>query len=374
MGMSNRERLVAALNTKQVDRLPWSPLICNYFTSSLTSEKLNYNLLETARYLDMDFMERHVANPIAKITNVITRRENKNNGTRTYLDTPVGSIYIDNENMGKTSFVSKRLITSIEDVRIFKYIAEHTDYTPNIAEFVAQDNMIGDLGMATPTGNTSPVQELLQHIAGVENTVYLMNDYPDEMDELFEVMHDRNKRQYLALCEYPCCVVFDYEDTSTTVMSKNMFVKYSQPCINQYTEILHDADKLFITHMCGKLAGFADEIANGIQDGFDSICPPHTGDLYPWDARRIWGENKVLIGGIDPPELSRITERQALELTIEIIRKVDNKLGFILSTGDAVPYGTPIENLTIITKLIKELGSKSLTGDFDDTIINSILR
>lgn len=367
MEMTKRERLVAALHSKEVDRLPWSPLIDDYFINSLPLQNLDYNILEATRAIGCDFMERHVASPNSAMSNVTIRQENKNNNTIFYYDTPIGSISQESRKAGKTSFVIKNFITSIEDAKVYKYIAENTYYTPNIRKFVARNQLIGDDGMATVSGKFSPIQELLQYIAGVENTVYLMLDHPNEMDDLFNTMHERNKRYYRILCEYPCCVVFDYEDTSTTVMSKDMFVKYSQPYINEYTDILHGSGKLLITHMCGKLTGFVDEIAKGKQDGIDSLCPPETGDLYPWDARRIWGKSKVIIGGIDPPEFSRITEEQTLRIVIEIMKKLDNKLGFILSSGDAVAYGTPFGNLTIITRLIEYLGSKSLTTDFDDT-------
>lgn len=358
--MTSRERLQAALHTKEVDQLPWSPVMDGYFTSSLPKQGYHFDLLEAARYIGCDFMERHVANPAEKYTNVELRIEDTATGFRTYYETPVGTGYVEHKRTGNTSYVSKHFIETIEDVKIFQYIAEHTSYEPLIEKFVSRDRQIGSMGMATLSGNTSPIQEVLQFLAGVENTVYLMEDYPDEMTELFAAMHERNKRQYAALLEYPCDYIFDYEDTSTTVMNRSMFVDCSLPAINDYADMVHDAGKIFITHMCGKLSGFVHEVGSGRQDGFDSICPPNTGDLYPWDARRIWGPGKVVIGGIDPPELSRVTADRAVEMAKEVIDRVENKVGFILSTGDAVAHGTPIENLRAITDLVNRLGGSSL--------------
>ena len=174
------------------------------------------------------------------------------------------------------------------------------------------------------------------------------------------VMHERNKKQYQCLMEYPCSVIIDYEDTSTTVMSRNMFNEYSVPVINEYADLCHKNGRIFITHMCGKLTGFAKEIGEGRQDGIDSVCPPDTGDLYPWDARRIWGESKLVIGGIDPPTLSWSTPEQATAIAKTVIERVEDKRGFVLSTGDAVAHGTPIENLKAIADLIRAMGSRSV--------------
>ncbi len=371
--MTNRERLIAAFHLKPTDRLPFSPLMDGYFISSLPNQGLNIDILEAARLIGCDFMERHVAGPNPIYQQVEIRTESTAKGSRLYYDTPIGSIYEERTNSGNTSYISKHLIESIEDAKLFSFIAEHTRYEPQIDVFRKRDQKIGEMGMATLSGNMSPIQELLQALSGVENTVYLMADYPEEMDQLLETMHQRNLRQYQALLEYPCDFIFDYEDTSTTVMSKSMFLNYSFPMINDYADLVHQEGKHFITHMCGKLTGFIDEIAKGRQDGLDSVCPPHTGDLYSWDAKRILGNDKVLIGGIDPPHLSQISKYDTIAMTEEIIRKVENKTGFILSTGDAVPYGTPIENLKVISDLIRELGSSSLTQSPDEAVLKRFL-
>lgn len=363
--MSKRERLLAALNSRETDRLPWAPLIDGYFISSLFEQGLDMDILAAMRFIGNDIMERHVAGPTERMEHVTLREEQRGGLNRTYYETPVGSLYVERKPSGRTSYICKHMIESLEDIKVFTYIAEHTVYQPNISAFISREKEIGDDGIATLSGNTSPIQEVLQILGGVENTVYLMMDYPDEMDTLFAAMHERNLRQYKVLAQYPCGVVFDYEDTSTTVMNRSMFTDYSMPAFNDYADLLHGAGKLFITHMCGKLTGFAHEIGQGRQDGIDSVCPPNTGDLCPWDARRIWGSRKVVVGGIDPPALSRMTTEESVDTAIEICKKVENKNGYILSTGDAVPYGTPVQNLIAVTKLIEQLGRGSLTGDFD---------
>ncbi len=371
--MTSRERLWAALHSKPVDRLPWAPLMDGYFTSSMPKQGYPDDLLYAAKLIGCDLLERHVAGPEEILEGVNVRTEKNPDGYRTYYETPVGSAYVEHRYTGNTSYVSKHMVESIEDAKVFQYIAEHTQYRPRIEEFQAREAQIGDLGMATLSGNMSPVQETLQFLGGVENTVYLMMDYPDEMEELYAAMHERNRRQYAALLEYPCGVIIDYEDTSTTVMSRSMFVENSLPAINDYADLCHEAGKLYITHMCGKLTGFVQEVGSGRQDGVDSVCPPFTGDLCPWDARKAWGESKVVIGGIDPPRLSMITEREAMETAVEVMQKLENKIGFILSTGDAVPHDTPVGNMKSIADLIAALGESSLTQNPDPEIVQRFL-
>lgn len=355
--LTKRERILNALHRREVDRMPWAPLIDDYFISSLPLQNIHMDIIEAMRYIGNDIMERHVCMPFTHTSNMEIRRETSADGTyyRTYYDTPVGSLYEEHKNSGQTGFMTHHMIETLEDMQIYQYIAEHMTYTDNIKGFSERDAFIGDDGIATTSGPPSPIQCLLQGMAGVENTVYLMADYPDEMDELLQTMHECNLRNYKILAEYPTEVIIDYEDTSSTVLSRSMFTDYCAPAINDYADILHKSGKLFITHMCGKLNAFKNEIGCGRQDGVDSICPPNTGDLYLWEARKTWGDNKVLIGGIDPPHLSRITPEECEKLVLEINEKLTDKRGFILSTGDAVPFGTPIENLIAITKLVEKL-------------------
>lgn len=347
--LSKRERLIETLHYKPVDRLPWSPLIDDYFIRSLPGQGIKMDILEAMRFIGNDIMERHVASPLPKYQNITVRSETIGEKSRLYYETPVGTVYEEYCYTGNTRFRAEHLIKKPEDLKIYQYVVEHTDYIPQIELFSKRDQEIGDDGLATPTGLASPIQQMLQYLAGVESTVYLMYDYPDEMDELLNAMHQCNIRQYRVLAEYPAEVVFDYEDTSSTVMSPSMFRDYTAPAIADYTKILHDSGKKFITHMCGRLHAFAEMIGEGIQDGIDSVCPPDTGDLYAWDARNCWGNKKVIIGGIDPSAFSRMSTEQSVETVWEIMNKMPDLDGFILSTGDAVAYGTPIENLKAVT-------------------------
>lgn len=367
--MNRRERLLAALKGEEVDRIPWSPCMDAYFTSSLPEQGYHMDLLETLRFLRADIMERHVPIIKEKVENV-TVREIKRGNTITYeYATPVGTLTEEKKVSGKTTYRSKPLLRNREDLKIYLYIVEHTSYSPCFEEFLARDKFIGDDGMATPSGNLTPIQSLLQHLMGVEGVVYALADYPEEMDQLLAAMHERNKVAYELMAESPSPVVFTYEDTSTTVMSPNMYVSYSAPQLNEYADILHKAGKIFITHMCGKLKGFIDLIGNGNMDGIDSLCPPTTGDLWAHEAREAWGEDKVIIGGIEPPALTRITAKQTVEYVVCVLNCMAPGKAFILSSGDAVSYGTPIENLLAITEVVERAGTYPLQGDIDADVL-----
>lgn len=95
-------------------------------------------------------------------------------------------------------------------------------------------------------------------------------------------------------------------------------------------------------------------------DGIDSLCPPHTGDLEIHKARASLGEDKLLIGGMDPPTLARITPEETEAYVLKILKEMAPGKNFILSTGDATPHGTPWENIKQVGEVVKEYGSYPL--------------
>lgn len=369
--MTGRERILAALKGEETDRMPWAPLIDDYFISSLPKQGYQMDILTAMRHIGCDIMERHVGGPNVHYHKCELKAEQNGKYSKVTIETPVGSIYEEKEVTPSTIFITHHLIETVEDVKVMQFVMENLEYTPNIAAFVERDRQIGDNGIATPSMALAPIQALLQLYSGIENTVFLLADYPNEVETLFAIMHERNKDQCKVFCEYPTPVVIQYEDTSTTVMNKAMLMDYEIPCINEYAKIYRAAGIKYITHMCGKLNGFKEEIGAADMDGIDSVCPPTTGDLACWDAREAFGD-KIIVGGIEPPSLVRMNVRETLDYVAEIIRKLKNKRGFILSTGDATPHGTPIENLTAISRLLTKLGKASLGCDVPEVLLAEI--
>jgi len=372
--MSGRERLLSALRFQPTDIMPWSPLIDDYFITSLPKQGYTMELIEAMRFIGIDILERHVpaVREIYK-NGVIYREEMYGTNKHRIFETPVGMI-LETRPTGISSFaVSKHFIESMEDLKVYQYIAENTYYEVDDSTYQARDAFIGVDGLATPTGPMSPIQELLQFGCGIENTVYYMEDHPNEMKTIMQILHERNLRHYSELAKSSAEVIFDYEDTSTTVMSRKQFVNFSVPAVEEYSKIIRESGKLFFTHMCGKLSGLIDQISSMKVHGIDSVCPPTTGDLQPWTAREAWGKSKVILGGIEPPSLVFMNTHQTLETVERIVLQMEDKAGFVLSTGDAVPHGTPINNLIAITKYIKKLGAEALEPNPDKNKVRAAL-
>ena len=355
--MTNRERILAALRGEETDRISFAPLADNYFTASLPAQGHAPEFLPAMRYIGCDIIERHTPCFDCSYEGGVEMKkiDFPDGKQEVHFLTKYGEIFQRYYYKNGTVYTEKHYIENAQDAKIYAYIARNTQYFPQFELFERRKAEIGDDGIPTPSAPCSPIMETLQVLCGLENTTYLLLDEEDVMLDLFEALHERNKRCYTMLREIGSPVVFTYEDTSTTIMSRDWFRDYAAPCLNDYGDILHGAGKIYITHMCGKLKGFKEEIAAIRSDGIDSVCPPTTGDTECWNAKE-WFKSKVIIGGIEPSALVLQPEKDVLAYAREICERMRGVAGFIFSTGDAVPHGTSIELLKKINEIVVNAG------------------
>lgn len=374
--MNSKERLLAVLKGKKPDRIPWAPLIDGYFLSSLKEKNIEMNSIELLRHIRADIIERHVStyidilqtgssymiymNPkdiIVQKNIKITTNYNKKNGEIFYIyETPLGIIkekYVFTKASPFLPFPVEHKIKKKEDLGIYKYLLTNILPVPNFNNFQKVVDYIGDDGLATASGPPTPLLRLLEKDMGVENFYYYLYDYPKEIEEILDIMHERNKSIYRIIIKSPAEVIIGYENSSTTLFSPQIYKNYCLNQINEYTDIAHEAGKIILTHMCGKLDNIMDLISEGKQDGISDVAPPPTGDLNISKALKVWGRSKIVIGGIDATAFTQLSVDDIKEYVKDLLEKINPADNFILGSGDAVPYGTPLENLKAVTEVVE---------------------
>lgn len=376
--MSSKERLMAALRHGETDRVPWSPLICGYYSLGLP-EPLRGNDLEVQRAFGADIMERVSPivyrqslpsgiptfeagdmNPVDTSigsANVEVREIWKGRELFRVYETPVGTLrdsYRSTDTSPWLMFPVEFKIKTLEHLKAYRYIVEAQQYQSDYNKFVEVSQKIGDDGLATTPSPISPFQMLLECELGTEQFHYFLADYPREMEELMEVMHIKNLGLCRIIAESPAEIVIIYENTSTSYMSPSMYPRYCLRHLNEYADLYHEAGKILLIHMCGKLKDIVELVGLGRYDGIVDIAPPPTGDLELWEAKRVWGDRKVANGGIDATAFRFFSPQKMKEHVWEILERISSYRGVILGSGDAVPLGTPLETLRAVTEAVKE--------------------
>jgi hypothetical protein len=365
--LSGRERLLFSLQKKPVDRLAFAPLIEGYFMSGLPAPVPDY---QVCKECGCEILARHVPVLSTDIPGLFpwSSIKDPNPEVKYQVSAADGQVRVDFKFRGLSlgqqfkfnpespfiPWITEFLIKSPDDLRLFVEIYTKARVLPEFQPFLDYDRRCGDQGLATATIPATPIQSLVNILAGLERSIYLLADAADAFEEFNQAMHAKNMEVCRVIAQSPALVAISYENTSSSTTGPRYFKKYEVPRLNDYSKILHDAVKLHLIHMCGKLKNMPLELLDA--DGFVDISPEPTGNITPGEARLAWPE-KILLGGIDPISYLKGDPRQLEKLVREIIAGFHGNLkGFILGSSDATPKGTTLQTLSYISGLVRKPG------------------
>lgn len=357
--MTPQERLVAAFSHEPCDCVPFAPLLEGYFQASLPGgqEKSVADLqYELAGHILIRAAVIRISTPLwlgARVCNMAPGVEEEyraDNGDILHtVRTPVGSLRWRLRFAPETPYIPwviENRLRTVEDVKTYQYLIEHTDIEVWLDYFQEQERCVGDKGLVTILGPISPLQQMINFEMGLERLIYMLADYPVEMNEMLDTFHAWQLRAWERMAELPGEICFIHDNLSSTTTSRSMYKRYDRRYVNEYAEVLHKAGKKLITHWCGRLTAFIDDFAEARHDGISDITPLPTGDLDIVEARKTWGRRFAMLGGIDPTLFARGTPEQVESYVEDMLERMgDARRGFILGSGDAVPFGTPPENV-----------------------------
>jgi hypothetical protein len=344
-GMTSRERLLAALRGDPFDRVPWSPCVDGYFLSSLPSDQ-QLDEAGLHREVGADAMLRHVMlhtwtapglgvrTRARKNPRLDVRIESTSGGRlRVSYETQVGTLVEEltlNHESPHIPWFTKRKLETIEDVKIYLYALETATVDPNPEFFRSTVERLGDDGLVTTSGPASPM----------------------------EMMHELHRKANEMIAESEAEVVISYENLSTTLTSPRNYERFDRRHCDDYARICRDAGKIYLTHMCGRLTGFAQQLSEADQDGFIDVAPPPTGDVKFGEAKAGWARDKVLAGGIDATAFTGLTPEEMRRYVRDLLCEIESEAGgfhkFILGSGDALPKNTPVPVIRAVSEAVRE--------------------
>ncbi len=357
--MTPRERLLAAFRRQPCDRVPFMPLVEGYFQASLPDGAHRHIAdiqYEMSGHVLMRLGTFGINTPLwlgavaRDLPTGIEQRAFKADGDIVHIvETPVGSLTWRLRFASESPYIPwviENRIHTVEDLKVFQYLIERTAFWLDTDYFERQRSYVGERGVVAIIGPTSPLQQMINFEMGVERTAYMLADHPDEMREMLDTYHAKQLEAWRLMAEVPAEIAFIHDNLSSTTTSRAMYRGFDRPYVNDYADAFHAGGKLLISHWCGKLTGFAEDFAEARQDGISDVTPSPTGDMDIVEARRTWARQFILMGGIDPTLFALGTPQQMKAYVADLLERMGpDRRGFILGSGDAVPFGTPPENI-----------------------------
>jgi uroporphyrinogen-III decarboxylase len=91
-------------------------------------------------------------------------------------------------------------------------------------------------------------------------------------------------------------------------------------------------------------------------DAIDSLSEPPLGNTPFEIAMKELGDGVCLIGGVSPVVLANGKPEEVRAHVLDLFRRMPSRRNLLLCTSDATAFGTPVENLRLVSELVKELG------------------
>lgn len=355
--LTSKQRLLRSMKGEDIDRIAWSPFLAYYW---------DYLPQETQNRGQLAYLKEMGADPLLRGFFTLYQPEYVNCEIRTKecgskrivsYETPVGTL-----NLGYTFaesanswFLTEHPVKEEEDFKVLQYIFEKMNLKEDYSRLKNLQSEMGEDGLILPVlgaFDKTPFQELLERWCGTVDLTYALYDFPEVVEECLAAMEVQAVRAAEISAASEAEAFIFWEDSSTTNISPEFFSKYTAPMIQKWAEILHKNDKLLIHHACGHIRDLLPLMNKTSVDMIESISPPPTGNIDLDEAFKLLGQDKGLIGGIEPIFFENCTIPE-LEARVDYLCNISKGRKYILANSDSCPPNVSYEKFLAVSRMIE---------------------
>jgi len=239
------------------------------------------------------------------------------------------------------------LITTLEDFEKYPWpSADDVDYW-NL-EFVSKNLPDGMKIIATTYG----VLETVMWLMGFEAMAFSIYDEPELIERMFNKVGNFFMKVYKNITQMDNVgAVWMGDDMgykTATLIAPNQLRKLVFPWTKKVAEIAHAAGKPFLFHCCGYRESIMEDLINEVKidaiHSFEDVIMPVT------EAKKRYGENVTILGGVDMDVLGRYPIHEAEIYIDNVITKCAPGGGFAIGSGNSAANYLIIENYKLMLK------------------------
>ncbi len=269
------------------------------------------------------------------------------------LETPFGTV----EEIREWSPVTfswpiiHHMIQSVEDLKVVRHAFEQISYEADWEQLREVDVQVGELGLPLVQVPYTGMGFLMSRYAGVELTVMLSYDAPDELTQTLAVINSAHEKVCRLMAAGPSQVLIHSDNLSADVQSPPWVMRYSGDHYRRMSAIAHEYGKPIVTHIDGRLRGLLRTTRDLGFDGADAVTPAPWGDLSPSECRAEAGPRYILSGGIPPSSFHSGIPLKVFDAQVEAWLDLRHQSpALIIAPGDQLP---PDGDLSRVTRMVE---------------------
>jgi uroporphyrinogen-III decarboxylase len=394
--MNFKERVLATLNDKPVDKIPYIPRLDLWFYANKTRDTLpkkykNATLIDIVDDLEVgyhavvpnfrDFIDpleivdralgiwRIDQIPYKTVINGVRRNINyEGDYTTVEYMTPYGNVKATtrytkmHENSGITlSDIVEKVIKSEDDYEAVAYIFENIDIIPEFKRFEAFQGKIGNRGIHVACCNlaASPMIAIQRYLMDYNTFFINLMDNPDKLEWLADKIGMYYNKLFKVMASCPAKIIMLGSNYDSTITYPPFFKKYITPHLKKMANLLHEENKFLLTHTDGENDGLLEHYMDSDIDIADSVCPAPMTKLSLKEHRNVFQDKITIWGGVPSVTvlINSMSDRKFEEFLDDFFT---NQIGkgdhLILSVSDSVPPDAKFERIVRIAELCDEFG------------------
>ena len=372
--MTHRERLLAVIDGKHLDRIPWIPRLNLWYNAhkqngTLPEKYQNLNLRDIERDLGLATPARegriHIVNQKG---NIETKSYRKGVETITEYITPAGTVWTSTRGSdelaqkGIGGRTTAYMIKNKDDYAVVEYMVENTEYLPNYDAYIAYENDIGEEGYPMVPLGSAPMGQIMREYIGYNNFYFELADNLTQVEHLHAILVDKAKELWKIVLESPARLLLYGVHFDSQFTPPPLFSQYFLPYFKEFSALIHEKDKLLACHADSDTSLLLDLI---LEAGFDMAECFVTQPMAPVtlkQAREAWGNNVIIWGGIPSAIMCEpITDEYFEEYMLDLFKTIAPGDAFILGVADNVMPEAKIERVKRTTEMVAEYGQYPIT-------------
>ncbi|MFH1921453.1 MAG: uroporphyrinogen decarboxylase family protein [Planctomycetota bacterium] len=369
--MTNRQRLLAIMDGKLPDRIPWIPRLGIWHEAN----KREGALPERHRGLSLREVERAVFGGTAGRDGIIYRiaidgveiRTHRLGEMETLTEyvTPVGTVTTRLRSTtrlrqqgiqdAEVEFMLKRR----EDYPVVEYIVEHTRYTPAFEQYEAYEREVGDDGYPMVNCGDCPMHHWMRVLVGYNQAYFHLNDYTAEVERLVAVLSDHYRENvWKHMLDSPARLLMHGHHLSSQMTPPSLFEQYILPYYRELAPQMRARGKVLALHGDNDTRHIFSHIERAGFGMVECFATHPMVETTLAEARAAWGDRVIIWGGVPSPILEGpFTDEQFEAYMDDLFRSIAPGSAFILGIADNAMPGSKIERIERITEMIEERGA-----------------
>ncbi|MDO8586277.1 MAG: uroporphyrinogen decarboxylase family protein [Armatimonadota bacterium] len=360
--MTQRERYETALAGKIPDKIPWAVNFDHWYNvntvkGTMPKKYAGMSNHDISRSLGVAIWARAGTYSIERPNVRVSSTVEGDVETLTY-ETPGGVLYERYEiapDFSRARFLVEHMIKGPEDLPAYKSYVEDIVLSFDYTQCERMIEEVGEDGIVLACGPYTPYQEFMIGAAGWVNGIYLLADYPDEVEEILDVLAEKALAAYEGIAQSPAWLCHE-GDNMDTMTGPPHYRKYVVPFCRRAAEIHHKYGKLYESHYDGSIGNLLPLIPDTGLDSIEAFTPAPMGDCTIQDVAKHLRGRVVVQGGVPACALCHGFSLDELERLVRDSLEYGKGGGFILGMGDNVPPDADFSRLDFITELVEKYG------------------